>query len=268
MPTPMSNTFAACVVALAASALCASSVLAADTAKPAKPAKTAKAKSPDKKAKTAAGAPDVLSRPVEPEPDLYGTVATEFACELGNKVTTYHSDFDTSHIALRWQNRVHRLNRVATSTGAQRFENTSFGLIWIGIPSKGMLLDSKLNRQLANECQSAAQRLADATPRPFPSSAPSAAPVSAPAATPVNAPAPAPGSAIALPVPPAAAPVIAPGPVTAPAVVIPVPAAPAIAPALVPATTPAAAPAPVVLPVAAPAPAPAEPQAVPETKPQ
>ena len=40
---------------------------------------------------------------------------------------------------------------------AKRFENKLFGLIWIGIPSKGMLLDSKLNRQLANECKNAEQ---------------------------------------------------------------------------------------------------------------
>jgi hypothetical protein len=32
-----------------------------------------------------------------------------------------------------------------------------YGLIWIGIPAKGMLLDSKQNRQLANECKDAEQ---------------------------------------------------------------------------------------------------------------
>jgi hypothetical protein len=58
---------------------------------------------------------------------------------------------------LRWKNRVHRMNRVGTSTGALRFENPVFGIIWIGIPSKGILLDSKLNRQLANECKNAEQ---------------------------------------------------------------------------------------------------------------
>ena len=42
---------------------------------------------------------------------------------------------------------------MGTTTGAQRFENPKFGLIWIGIPSKGILLDSTLNRQLANECK-------------------------------------------------------------------------------------------------------------------
>jgi hypothetical protein len=49
------------------------------------------------------------------------------------------------------------MNRVGTTTGALRFENPVFGIIWIGIPSKGILLDSRLNRQLANECKSAEQ---------------------------------------------------------------------------------------------------------------
>jgi membrane-bound inhibitor of C-type lysozyme len=93
----------------------------------------------------------------EPEPDITDTVVANYACELNNKVTIYTNDKDDGHIALRWKNRLHRLTRVGTTTGALRFENTKFGLIWIGIPSKGILLDSKQNRQLANECKNAEQ---------------------------------------------------------------------------------------------------------------
>jgi hypothetical protein len=93
----------------------------------------------------------------EPEPDITDTVVADYACELNNKVTIYTNEKDSGHIALRWKNRLHRLERVGTTTGALRFENTKFGLIWIGIPSKGILLDSKLNRQLANECKNAEQ---------------------------------------------------------------------------------------------------------------
>jgi DUF2075 family protein len=84
-------------------------------------------------------------------------VTTDYRCELGNKVTIYTNDSDAGHIALRWKNRLHRLEKVGTTTGAQRFENKSFGLVWIGIPAKGILLDSKQNRQLANECKNAEQ---------------------------------------------------------------------------------------------------------------
>ena len=105
-------------------------------------------------------------KPVEPkapdeeadEPAITDTTSVEFDCELGNKITIYSNANDDAHIALRWKKRLHRLTRVGTTTGANRFENKMYGLIWIGIPAKGMLLDSKQNRQLANECRDAEQR--------------------------------------------------------------------------------------------------------------
>lgn len=126
----------------------ASASSASSTPTPAK--KTSKAKA---KAKPAV----VEATPDEPEPDVADTVTTEYACELGNKITIFKNDNDDAHIALRWKKRLHRLTRVGTTTGAQRFENPVYGLIWIGIPAKGMLLDSKLNRQLANECKTVEQ---------------------------------------------------------------------------------------------------------------
>jgi hypothetical protein len=105
------------------------------------------------------------AKPVEPkapdeeadEPAVTDSNVIEFDCELGNKITIYKNDADEAHIALRWKKRLHRLTRVGTTTGANRFENKLYGLIWIGIPAKGMLLDSKQNRQLANECRNAEQ---------------------------------------------------------------------------------------------------------------
>ena len=93
------------------------------------------------------------------ESSVKGQTATNYACELGNKITIYSSADDGNSIVMRWKNRLHRLTREATSTGAQRFENKIAGLIWIGIPAKGMLLDSKVNRQLANECKTSDQAL-------------------------------------------------------------------------------------------------------------
>lgn len=153
----------ACSVALGAMTLtlAPASYAATDTkaAAKAKTVKTTKAK-----AKTPAKAKAVkpVAMPAEPneeadEPDTTGSATTEFSCELGNKITIYSNATDDSHIALRWQKRLHRLSRVGTTTGAHRFENRLYGLIWIGIPAKGMLLDSKQNRQLANECKDAEQ---------------------------------------------------------------------------------------------------------------
>jgi hypothetical protein len=94
------------------------------------------------------------------ETRIEGSTVTVFNCELGDRITTYINADDSKHNALRWKNRLHRLHQVGTTTGATRFENRKFGLIWIDIPSKAMLLDSKKGQQLANECRSPEQQKA------------------------------------------------------------------------------------------------------------
>ncbi|MFK3736518.1 hypothetical protein [Massilia sp. TN1-12] len=154
MATTLHHLAAACVLALAAAGLCApaSAAVHEDHPKATKVLKEkAKADAHKKSKKKKEEAAPVVAD--EPEPDVTDSVVAEYSCELNNKVTIYTNVNDDGHIALRWKNRLHRLDRVGTTTGAQRFENPKFGLIWIGIPSKGILLDSKLNRQLANECK-------------------------------------------------------------------------------------------------------------------
>jgi hypothetical protein len=90
-------------------------------------------------------------------PDTQDAIHTEYSCEAGNKVSIYHKNDDVEHISLRWKQQLLRLTRVETSTGAHRFESLKHGLVWIGIPAKGILLDSSKGRQLANECKSAEQ---------------------------------------------------------------------------------------------------------------
>jgi membrane-bound inhibitor of C-type lysozyme len=131
--------------------------------------KTAATKAPVKKRpavkKTAPKKP-VVSKEDEddPEPDVAGSVAVDYACELGNKLTIHANLADRDHIALLWKNRLIRLERVSTSTGANRFESAKRGLVWIGIPAKGILLDSRKGQQLANECKSAEQLAMKTTP--------------------------------------------------------------------------------------------------------
>lgn len=91
------------------------------------------------------------------EPDTAGSTGLDYNCALGDKVTIFSNAEDDKHIALRWNKRLMRLTRVETSTGAHRFENRRQGMVWIGIPAKGILLDSKKGQQLANECKSAEQ---------------------------------------------------------------------------------------------------------------
>ncbi|MBO9535125.1 hypothetical protein [Herbaspirillum sp.] len=128
-------------------------------------------KAPAKKAAAAAAAAPAAKMPFssdaeddDSEPELGGTLSADFNCELGNKLTIWKNAADDKHIAIRWNKRIHRLTRVETTTGANRFENRKVGLVWIGIPAKGLLLDSKKGQQLANECKNVEQQAAANAP--------------------------------------------------------------------------------------------------------
>lgn len=137
------------------------SAVAAETAATVKPVSEKNKKPPVKKttrAKKAAEPQDAtISSDDDGEPDIASSEAVDYSCELGNKLTIYTNKDDDKHVALRWNKRLMRMTRVDTTTGANRFENRKVGLVWLGIPAKGILLDSKKGQQLANECKNAEQ---------------------------------------------------------------------------------------------------------------
>jgi hypothetical protein len=131
------------------------------------PAKTSKKKAAA--AATAAGAAGAAAAGTDEEdrePDTAGSTGLDYDCALGDKVTIFSNATDDKHIALRWNKRLMRLSRVETTTGAHRYENRRQGMVWIGIPAKGILLDSKKGQQLANECKSADQLKPSTLPAP------------------------------------------------------------------------------------------------------
>ena len=125
----------------------AAQTAASDSTSASTPKKTVK--------KTAKAAP--AKEEEEPEPDVTGTTVFDYQCELGAKLTVFQNNDDAEHIALKWGKRIHRLERIPTTTGADRFENKHYGLVWIAIPAKGILLDSKTGHELANECHTPEQ---------------------------------------------------------------------------------------------------------------
>lgn len=158
-----------------------STVSAQDVPKPqVKKAEKRPAKKPIKK-KTESKVAAPVTEEDEAEPDIAGSTATDFSCELGNKVTIYRIQNDDTHIALRWKKRLMRLTKVDTTTGAHRFENSKIGLVWLGIPAKGILLDSKKGQQLANECKSAEQSALKPESSPSTPLMPDAPPLAQPA---------------------------------------------------------------------------------------
>ena len=126
---------------------------------------TAPKKATKKKSTKKAAAPAVVDEDVA-EPNVTSSTAVDYKCEMGNKITVYTNAGDDQHIALKWGKRVHRLTRVTTETGANRFENHHYGLVWLDIPTKGILLDSKTGHQLANDCKDAEQMAPKASDAP------------------------------------------------------------------------------------------------------
>lgn len=79
------------------------------------------------------------------EPGLY-------RCELDRRVTVRRLSADRQTLVINWQGKDAPLQAVTARTGALRFENIAAGLVWLTIVGKSMLLDSKVGRTLANEC--------------------------------------------------------------------------------------------------------------------
>ncbi|WP_202927788.1 hypothetical protein [Undibacterium crateris] len=121
------------------------------------------------KSKAATKPAKAAKEPVAPEvkdeddivPDITTHRSLEYKCELGNSLTMYTNAEDPDHVALRWKKQLYRMKRIETSTGANRFENRKAGFVFIGIPSKGLLLDSRKGQQLANECKTTDPELAE-----------------------------------------------------------------------------------------------------------
>lgn len=86
---------------------------------------------------------------LEPAPSA-SLLTGNFYCELGNRVDLAGAGSD---VKLTWKGRSYPMTTVSTTTGAVRLEDKASGLVWIQIPAKSMLLNSKLGQQLANECK-------------------------------------------------------------------------------------------------------------------
>ena len=79
--------------------------------------------------------------------------AGNYRCDHGRTIRITDVPNQTDVILLTWQGTQHRLVRVHSNSGAERFEELSTGLVWILIPDKAILLSTNQGRALANECR-------------------------------------------------------------------------------------------------------------------
>jgi hypothetical protein len=76
-----------------------------------------------------------------------------YRCHQGAQIIVKNIAPDRGSIVIQFKGKDHLLFAVDTATGAVRYQDNRSGITWIKIPSKSMLLDSKLGLQLANDCK-------------------------------------------------------------------------------------------------------------------
>lgn len=89
----------------------------------------------------------------------------EAQCEFNQKVhLTPHPD-KPGRFQLRFNKMVYNLAPEPTSTGAVRLEDKRAGVVWLQIPAKSMLMNSKIGQRMVDGCLHAEQRsVANAAP--------------------------------------------------------------------------------------------------------
>lgn len=91
---------------------------------------------------------------------LTGAAACEFAQTVHVSAAQDHPGwFEVRHGRQRFL-----MAAQETSTGAVRLEDPRSGMVWLQIPAKSMLMDSRQGRRIVDACQLEDQRLAAAAP--------------------------------------------------------------------------------------------------------
>lgn len=78
-----------------------------------------------------------------------------YRCEMGKKVEIQRDARNANSIKLTWQGNYRTLQRYDSTSGLPRYEDRQNGLVWIDLPWKSVLMDTKTDTPLANECKPA-----------------------------------------------------------------------------------------------------------------
>ena len=139
----------------------APAVQAADEkTKAAQPSKSGAPQRADK-AKAKPPAPE----PVQPVSEMQLQIADrvhtgDAACEFGQVVNLARIDGQPGHFKLTYKKAAYTVVPEETTTGALRLEDKKAGIVWLQIPSKSMLMNSKIGQRMADNCLHPEQRAA------------------------------------------------------------------------------------------------------------
>ena len=80
------------------------------------------------------------------------------ACEFGESISLSAADGKPGHFTLKHKAASYTLVPEETTTGAVRLEDKRAGIVWLQIPSKSMLMNSKIGQRVADNCTMAQQK--------------------------------------------------------------------------------------------------------------
>ena len=91
----------------------------------------------------------------QPQQLKFKLASGTYRCELGKKVEIQRDARNPDSIKVSWQGTRHTLQRYDSTSGLPRYEDRQNGLVWIDLPWKSVLMDSKTGSPIANECKAA-----------------------------------------------------------------------------------------------------------------
>jgi len=138
---------------------------AAPAPKPAASKPAAKASAASKKKKSEASGKVLAAETVEAitqaQLDIAARVLTGDAqCEFNQLVSIAPLDGQPGRFKLRFKNLSYSMVPAETTTGAVRLEDKKAGVVWLQIPTKSMLMNSKLGQRMVDGCTQVEQRIA------------------------------------------------------------------------------------------------------------
>jgi hypothetical protein len=129
--------------------------------KAAQPAKPTAAQERADKAKGRALAAETVQRISEAQLQIADRVHTgDAGCEFDQVVNLVRIDGQPGHFKLTYKKASYTVVPEETSSGALRLEDKKAGIVWLQIPSKSMLMNSKIGQRLADNCLHPEQRAA------------------------------------------------------------------------------------------------------------
>ncbi|MGK2952376.1 MAG: hypothetical protein ACSLEZ_08335 [Thiobacillus sp.] len=125
----------------------------------------APAKKPAVKGPSAAPAAEAPAAELTPgQLDAASRVLTgQIPCEFGQSIRITPIDGKPGYFEIVFKRTTYTLVPQETSTGAVRLEDRKAGVVWLQIPAKSMLLNSRIGKRMVDNCLHSEQRFV-ATP--------------------------------------------------------------------------------------------------------